>query len=161
MTYQIGDQIVHRNYGPGKITGIEEKQLANKKGNYFVVETSQVTLWVPVDATENSIRFPTESAEFQEILVLLQNDGNQLPDHHTERHDVLALRMKNRSLPDICDIIRDLNSRSRSHTLTRNDNDVLKRAQEILLNEWEMALGTPRAVARQELTNLLQLSPAA
>ena len=158
MTYQIGDQIIHRNYGPGKITGIEEKQLGNKKGKYYVVETGQVTLWVPVDSTENSIRFPAESGEFQEMLAHLQDDGMNLPDHHTERHDMLALRMKNRSLSDLCEIIRDLNARSRKHTLTRNDNEVLKRAQEILLNEWEMVLGTPRAIARQELDHLLQPS---
>jgi len=157
MTYQIGDQVVHRNYGPGKIIGIEEKQLGKKTCEYYVVETSQVTLWVPVDAAENSLRFPAASAEFQELLTLLDGSGERLPDHHVERQDVLAIRMKNRTLEDICNVIRDLTSHSRNHPLNRNDNEIMRRAQEFLLNEWEMALGTPRAEARQELADLLQV----
>jgi RNA polymerase-interacting CarD/CdnL/TRCF family regulator len=159
MTYQIGDQIVHRNYGPGKITGIEEKRLGNKTREYYVVETDELTLWVPLDATQDSIRFPTPTAEFQELIALLYGAGEQLPDPHDERHEVLALRMKNRTLPDMCGIIRDLTSRSRNHALNRNDNEMMKRAQEFLLNEWEIVLGIPRAVARQELADLLQIIP--
>jgi RNA polymerase-interacting CarD/CdnL/TRCF family regulator len=159
MTYQIGAQIIHKNYGPGKITGIEEKQLGKKACEYYVVETSQVTLWVPVDAAENSLRFPVENVEFQELLALLYGSGERLPDHHVERQNVLALRMKNRTLEEICNIIRDLTSRSRNHSLNRNDNEIMQRAQEFLLNEWEMVLGIPRTEARQELADLLQVIP--
>lgn len=160
MTYQIGDRIIHRNYGPGIIVGLEEKQLGKKSDEYYVVETTDVTLWVPVDATENSIRFPIGATEFQELLALLYGAGEQLPDHHIERNEVLAVRMKNRTLTELCRIIHDLTSRSRSHTLTKNDNEFLRRAQEFLLNEWEIVLGTPREVARQELVVLLQGIPA-
>ena len=77
MTFQIGDQIVHRNYGPGKITGIEEKRLGNKSREYYVVETAQVTLWVPLDATENSIRSPVEADEFQDLLTQHLGEGQR------------------------------------------------------------------------------------
>ena len=160
MTYQIGDQIIHRNYGPGTITGIEEKQLGKKTNNYYVVETAQVTLWVPVNATENSIRFPVSRTTFQELLDLLDGAGEQLPDHHLERSQVLTDRMKNRTLTDLCNIIHDLTSHSRSQTLNKNDRDIFKRAEEYLLNEWEIVLGTPRETARKELETLLQGIPA-
>jgi RNA polymerase-interacting CarD/CdnL/TRCF family regulator len=160
MAYQIGDQIIHRNYGPGTITGIEEKQLGKKLSEYYVVETSQLTLWVPLDATENSIRFPIGTTEFHELLSLLNGAGERLPDHHIARSEVLTNRMKNRTLTDLCNIIHDLTWRSRSQTLTKNDKDFLRRAEDFLLNEWEMVLGTPREVAKRELVKLLQEIPA-
>jgi RNA polymerase-interacting CarD/CdnL/TRCF family regulator len=158
--YKIGNRVIHRNYGPGTITGIEEKRLGRKTREYYVVETGEATLWVPLDATENSIRLPLGTNDFQELLALLYGAGEQLPDHHRERSEVLNDRMKNRTLTDLCSIIHDLTSRSRSQTLTKKDNDFLKRAQEFLLNEWEMVLGTPREKARQELGVLLRSIPA-
>ena len=160
MTFQIGDQIVHRNYGPGKITGIEEKRLGNKSREYYVVETTQVTLWVPLDATENSIRPPVSAAAFRELLTQHLGTGQRLPDHHLERQDVLAQRFKRRGLMDICEIVRDLTFRSRSHTLNKNDNDMMRRAQDLILNEWELAFGISRVTARQELDTLLEAIPS-
>lgn len=157
--YVIGDRVIHRNYGPATITGIEKKQLGKKTDEYYVLETGQATLWVPVDATEFSIRYPLDTARFQELLTLLYGVGERLPDHHAERSEVLAIRMKNRTLTDLCHIIHDLTSRSRSQPLTKNDNEFLARAQDLLLNEWETVLGTPREIARQELTKLLQGIP--
>ena len=157
--YKIGDRIIHRNYGPGTITGIEEKILGKKAAEYYVVETLSVTLWVPVDATEVSIRYPLDAAAFQELLAHLDGVGEELPDNHLERSDVLAIRMKDRTLGDICRVIHDLTSRSRDQTLTKKDLEFLTRAQDLLLNEWEAALGTPREVARQELSKLLQGIP--
>ncbi|NJN45065.1 MAG: hypothetical protein HC806_10345 [Anaerolineae bacterium] len=121
MSYQIGDRIIHRNYGPGTITGVEEKQLGKQASEYYVVETAQVTLWVPLDATENSIRYPIETAELEEILTVFNGVGEELPDHHIARSEVLNDRMKDRTLPVLCTIIHDLTSRSRSQTLTKND----------------------------------------
>ncbi|NUM45637.1 MAG: hypothetical protein HUU38_13105 [Anaerolineales bacterium] len=157
--YEIGDRIIHRNYGPGTITGIEEKMLGKKTGEYYVVQTADVTLWVPVDATEVSIRYPLDVTAFQELLSLLEGMGERLPDHHLERGEVLMLRMKSRTLRDLCRIIHDLTSRSRRQTLTKNDNEILSRAQDLLLNEWVIVLNTPREIARRELTKLLQEIP--
>jgi CarD family transcriptional regulator len=155
MDYQIGDQVVHRNYGPGKIIAIDEKQLSGEFRTYYVVEAGELTLWVPIDAAENSIRYPTSETAFKEMLNYLSGEGEPLPEHQTERYEALAARMKSRSLMDICLILRDLTARSRNHLLNRNDNEVFKRAEEYILNEWELAMGTPRVIARQELESLL------
>lgn len=157
MNYQIGDQVVHWTYGPGRIIGIDKKVLANKAGTYYVVEVGRMTLWVPVgEAGEKSIRPPTPGTKFKQLLNLLRSPGEQLPDQQRQRQSELAERMKKRTLADICRIIRDLVTRSRTQRLNRYDNEILKRAEECLLNEWEISLGTPRAIAESELNNLLE-----
>ena len=157
MNYQIGDQVVHWTYGPGRIIGIDEKVLANKACVYYVVEIGRTTLWVPVGETgEKSIRPPTSRAEFDRLLNLLRGPGEQLPDQQYERQNALAERMQKRTLSDICYIIRDLVTRAHTQRLNRNDSETLKRAEEFLLSEWELSLGTPREVAEHELESLLK-----
>ncbi len=155
MEYQIGDQIIHMNYGPGVITGIEEKKQAGAPGKYYVVKTGELTLWVPLNATEDRMRFPLERSEFQGHLALLSGDGELLPEFHRDRQGVLAERMKTHKLSEICLIIRDLASRSKAHPLNNNDREIMGAAQALLLNEWEIVTGITRSAARAELERML------
>ena len=157
MNDQIADKVGHGTYGTGTIIGIDEKVLANKAGKYYVVEVNRMTLWVPVgEAGEKSIRPPTSGAEFKKILNLLRGPCEQLPDQQYQRQNELSERMQKRTLADICGIIRDLVARSRNQRLNRNDAETLRRAEEFLLNEWELALSTPREIAQQEMKSLLK-----
>ncbi|HNB52618.1 MAG TPA: CarD family transcriptional regulator [Anaerolineales bacterium] len=153
--YQIGDRIIHRNYGPGLITGIEEKKLGKKTSEYYVVQTANATLWVPRDAPTSSLRYPLELVAFRDLLARLRGAGEPLPTHHIERGNLLFARMQSRTMPDLCRIIHDLTSRSRHHLLTKNDSEYLTRAQELLLNEWVAVLGITREAARKDLYELL------
>jgi RNA polymerase-interacting CarD/CdnL/TRCF family regulator len=157
MNYQIDDQVVHWSHGPGKIIGIDEKRLSGRTRLYYVVEAGRATIWVPVDeAGEKSLRLPSTLLEFKELLNLLTGPGEELPDHQFQRRSELSERMQKRSLNDICFVIRDLIFRSTSQKLNRNDVDVLKRAKEFLLSEWELSLGIPRARAQLELQSYLE-----
>ena len=155
MEYQIGDHVIHSNYGPGIITGIEEKRVAEESSQYYVVKTGDLTLWVPLDATEDRIRFPLPKAEFKAHLDLLRGPGAELPDAHRARLEVLAERMKVHSLSEICLVIRDLASRSKHHRLNNNDREVMGAAQDLLLNEWAIIDGITRSAARGEMERML------
>ncbi|MEJ2601231.1 MAG: CarD family transcriptional regulator [Anaerolineales bacterium] len=158
MNYKIGDQVVHWTYGPGRIIGIDKKVLANKADTYYVVDVGRMTLWVPVgEDGEKSIRPPTPGDKFKQLLKLLRAPGEQLPDQQRQRQSELSERMQKRTLKDVCYIIRDLVTRSRTQRLNRYDNEILQRAEECLLNEWELSLGTPREIAQNELKSLLEV----
>lgn len=155
MEFQIGDRIIHTSYGPGTITAIEEKKLADEPEKYYVIQTGELTLWVPLDATENRIRFPLSRSEFQEHLELIAAPGDALPDFHRERNGFLAERMKGGSLAEICLVIRDLDSRSKHYPPNNNDREVMSAATALLLNEWEIVAGITRTEAREELARFL------
>ena len=158
MNYHIGDPVIHLTYGPGKIIAVDEKSLAGQTRQYYVVETGQLTLWVLIDEMgEKSIRPPTGSLEFKKLLNILCSPGEGLPDHHHERKNQLSERMHKRILANICFVIRDLTTRSKLHNLNYTDRSVLKRAQEYLLDEWELSLGTARSRAMKELQVLLKV----
>jgi RNA polymerase-interacting CarD/CdnL/TRCF family regulator len=155
MEYQIGDRIIHMSYGPGTITAIEEKRLADEPGQYYVVQTGELTLWVPLNATEDRIRRPLPRSEFQRHLRLLSGPGGELPDFHRDRQGALAERMRTRSLSEVCLVIRDLAGRAKTHPLNNNDREVMSAARDLLLNEWEIVAGITRTAARAELDQML------
>jgi RNA polymerase-interacting CarD/CdnL/TRCF family regulator len=152
MNYHVGDQVIHLTFGPGKIIAIDEKRLAGQTHQYYVVDTGKLTLWVLIDETgEKSIRPPTGSLEFKALFDILCSPGEGLPDHHLERKNQLNERMHKRILVNICLVIRDLTTRSQLHILNSTDRSMLRRAQEYLLDEWELSLGTTRSSAMKEM----------
>lgn len=156
MNYQIGDNVIHWTHGTGRIIAIDEKDLAGKTHQYYVVDTGKLTLWVSTDETgETSIRPPTEGLEFKTLVNSLRSPGNMLPDRHFERKNQLGERMRKRKLVDVCSVIRDLTTRSRLHDLNFNDRSVLRQAEECLLDEWEISLGSTRSTALRDLGVLL------
>ncbi len=157
MRYHVGDTIFHWNSGMGQIIGIEEKSLAGQTRQYYVVKTSQLTMWVPTDENgENSLRMPASRAEFEKRINILRSKSEQLPDDRYQRQSQLLERMKRRTLDDICCVIRDLTARSRNQKLNLNDSATLKRAEDLFLDEWQFSLGVSREHAFEEMSNLLK-----
>lgn len=156
MHYQVNERVIHWTFGPGRITAIDEKTLAGKTRLYYVFETEDTTLWVPVDEDDNcSLRPPTPKKEFLELLEIFKTPGEPLPDQQYQRQTELVARMRKRTLHDVCCLIRDLTARSRAYKLNRNDAEMLRRAQDLLLDEWELSVGDDRQAAEHELERLV------
>ncbi len=157
IVYHIGDTIVHWNYGLGTIVAIEERDINGVTQQYYVVEVDRLQLWVPVEEGKvSSIRFPTESGQFDALFDILRTPGELLPDHQYQRRLELQGRMKKRTLADLCHLIRDLADRSHQHPLNQNDAVVLSRAEDLLLDEWMRSLRIDRTNAFGELEVLLR-----
>lgn len=161
MNYQIGDKIIHLTFGPGKIIAVDEKCLAGQTCRYYVIDTGQLTIWVLInDMGENSIRPLAGSFEFKKLFNILRSPGEGLPEYHRDRKNQLIERMHKRILVNLCFVIRDLTARSKLHNLNYNDRSILKLAEEYLVDEWELSLGTARSSAFRELEVLLRGDPS-
>ncbi len=157
MDYQIGDTVIHWTHGLGKVIGIDEKNMAGAIQQYYVVEVEFLKLWVPVgEAMGGAIRLPAESAQFMRLFDILRMPGNKLPDQKYQRKLELRERMQKRTLESLCHVIRDLSDLSRQHALNPDDAAVLYRAEEHLLDEWVLSLGTDRSEALSELERMLR-----
>ena len=154
--FQVGDQVIHWAHGPGVITHLDKKSLSGRTRLYYVVQMSELTLWVPVDQTgDRSLRLPTPKKDFEELFQILASPGVPLSLNSNERRLQLVERLKDHQLASICEVIRDLTLHKRLNKMNDNDNSTLERGRNFLISEWSVASSIPIHQAEQELRKLL------
>lgn len=156
MVYEVGDKVVHWAYGVGEIVQIDKKMLSGKDSLYYKVQIRDLTIWVPVDDTnQTSLRPPTPAKEFDKLFGILRQTGDELSNDRLERKNWLSETLRSGNLEAICRVIRDLSTFSRVKKLNDNDSLVLERAKGLLLEEWRLSLDVPLADAQKQLKNML------
>lgn len=157
MDFNVGDQVIHKSYGPGEILQLDEKQISGRKETYYMVQTSNLTLWVPVtEEGPSSLRLVTPVSEFKKLFFILKEEGEHLPEDRFERKQQLQERLKDGNLASICRVVRDLHELGRIKKLNEYDSALMERAKNFLLNEWVIAFSIPRQQAEKELQGLLR-----
>ncbi|MEJ2600082.1 MAG: CarD family transcriptional regulator [Anaerolineales bacterium] len=155
--FHVGDQVIHWVYGLGEIIQLDEKTLAGRTGQYYVLQLNDLTLWVPIEETgECHLRSLTPARDFQKLFLILASPGETLSADRHERKMQLAERLKDGKLESICRAIRDLALFKRTNRMNDNDKSYLERARSFLLNEWSVALSVPVQQAESKLVELLE-----
>jgi RNA polymerase-interacting CarD/CdnL/TRCF family regulator len=159
MQFHVGEKVVHWAYGPGEIVRLDEKELSGLTAEYYVVQIKDLTLWVPVGETDNpSLRCVTPAEQFEELVEILTGPPEPLSEDRLERKMQLSEAMRDRTVESICRVIRDLSFLSQARKLNENDNAVLERAQDLLINEWAISFSIPLVQAERTLRSLLDSS---
>ncbi|MCI0519756.1 MAG: hypothetical protein L0Z70_05805 [Chloroflexi bacterium] len=152
--------MIHWAYGLGEIVRLDEKVLAGRSGEYYVVQTPDLTIWVPRDeAGARCLRPPASAEEFQRLFHLLSSPGEPLPVDRFVRKTQLTALMKDRSLESICRVIRDLARYKQANKINESDSSLLTHARNFLLKEWSMVLSIPVHQAEGELMRMLGETP--
>jgi CarD family transcriptional regulator len=154
--FKAGDQVVHWSYGPGKVVQLEEKEMSGQKLLYYVVQIRDLTLWVPVgEAGQSSLRMVTPAKKFDKLYDILRSPGEPLASDRMERKAQLSERMKIGQLEAICRVIRDLMLFKQTQRMSETDNNIYRRAQSFLLDEWTLSLPVSLPQAGDTLQQLL------
>jgi CarD family transcriptional regulator len=157
LSFQVGDQVIHWVYGLGEIVRLDEKKLAGRSNRYYVVQIRDLTIWVPLNAAgEHSLRFPTPAEDFQKLFRLLASPAEPLETDRYKRKTQVMELLKDGTLASTCRVVRDLVDYKRHHKINDNDNAILERARNFLLNEWSVALDVPIQQAEREMKALLE-----
>jgi len=157
MNFQVGDIVIHWSYGMGKIVQLDEKVLSGQKMRYYVVRARDLTVWVPVNATDKcSLRLPAPRSEFEKLFAILRSPCEPLSEDRLERKTQLLERMKEGKPESTCRLVRDLTFYRQTKRLNESDLSILERALNSLLNEWHFSLSVSLAQAERELRQLLE-----
>lgn len=160
MDFRVGDPVVHWSHGIGEIIGLEERAMAGKNTLYYVVKIQEFTVWVPADDKVLSrLRVPTSERKFKKLFAILSGPGASLSDDRLVRKTQLHNGLADGKVETLCHVIRDLTSYALLKHLNENDKDVLQRARNLLVGEWEFSLSIPLVDAEIELGRLLRLAP--
>jgi CarD family transcriptional regulator len=156
MDFHVGDTVIHRSYGPGKVVKLEDRNVHGSVKVCYVVDTGNLTIYVPVEPGEKpSLRGLASHGDFKKIRQVLSSPGQPLPDDRQARQEYLHSRMHSGDLVAISEVIRDLTLVTRAKKLSDNDKAILERARNLLVDEWALCLSISPAQAEKELNRLL------
>ncbi len=156
MNFHVGDKVIHWTHGLGEIESVEEKVIDGNPTNCYVVRTTDLTIWIPInDLQQQSLRVPTPPQEFDKLYAILSGPNEALMEDRLLRKDQLMTQMKDGQLSSICRVIRDLTYFKRVSKLNDQEKSILERAMKSLLTEWTYSLGMPVNQAHESISNML------
>jgi len=156
MGYRIGEKVIHCTFGLGEITKIDAKVINGQLVDCYVIQLSDMTIWVPMDDSgQSSLRAPTPPAEFVNTLPILSSPNESLLEDRVLRKKQLTDQLKDGKLSSICRVVRDLRYYQRNSKLNDQERSILDRAVKSLLTEWTFTMGTPQHQAYQTMESML------
>jgi len=161
LKFAIGDKVVHPQHGVGFVSGLEEKQFEpNVSRIYYVVSISETTLWVPVDLSTSGLRKLSLKRDIEQCRQVLQDTPQELNPGRDFLSNLFA-RIKQGTIIDRCEVIRDLAAYGQHKPLIGSIADFQRTVLNILCEEWAIVKGITNAEASLEINNLLKIGKAA
>jgi RNA polymerase-interacting CarD/CdnL/TRCF family regulator len=162
MNFHQGDTVMHWTYGLGQIIGLEEREMFGSTTLYYAVRIKDLTVWVPSDKElKHRLRPPTSKSGFKELLAILANPGEPLPDDRQLRRIRLLELLRDGHTQSLCLIVSSLHAYQKVRPLNESDQSILKQAKNAFMGEWEFVLSLTPAQAEHELHRLLGAIPVA
>ena len=157
MEFRIGDNVIHRIFGYGEITDVEERVINGTRTTCYVVKVNHDTIWVPADMPgRNSLRSPTPPKEFINTIKILTISPDSLDEDRVIRKKYLLDHLSDGQLTSICQVVRDLTHYKKIFKLNDQEKSILEQAIKSLLEEWSLSLEIPPEKAQKSLEEMLQ-----
>jgi RNA polymerase-interacting CarD/CdnL/TRCF family regulator len=155
--YQKGDWIVHAYYGVGQIKGLDRKAIEGVKKTYFRVKTESMTYWLPVEKSHvNHIRPVASKNLFTRSLKIIRKKPREMDQDYRVREKDISEAFSACSLKTLAALIRDLYGRRIVRgKISMRDGDILKKAKNLFVNEYAIAVDIDLEDARKILENAL------
>jgi RNA polymerase-interacting CarD/CdnL/TRCF family regulator len=164
MEYSIGDMVMHPQFGPARIMGLEDQEWVEGFKRYCVLEVPghNMILRLPVRKLDASGLRPLMSrSKLVQVMCTLGGAPETLSDDANERHRELQERVRTCKPLKMASVIRDLTWRQRDIHLTKRDIDLLDRARQLLTSEIASATDSQVELADQAIDGTLANAIAA
>lgn len=156
MDFKKNDWVVHCTHGVGQVMDIEERVFFDKVTRYYMVQVSDLTIWVPADENlSKRLRLPSSPASFKKAISVLSTRAEKLPNDYRQRNAQLSEMLKDGSTDSLCRVIRDLSAYRHERSWSEHDNALMRRTQKALLGEWSYTLSITPHEAELELNKSL------
>lgn len=156
MELKKGDWVMHSAHGLGQIIGLDEQINNGKAIVYYMVQLTDLTIWVPDDENlVNRLRYPSTKDEFQKGLSILTSKAETLPTDRRQRTLLLQEIIKDGRTESLCRVIRDLQAVRGKKTWSEYDSTMLKRAEKALSSEWSYVNSVSPKEAQLQLSQSL------
>lgn len=160
MTFQVGETVVHPNYGAGVITEIQERRSLGPGKRYYSIELlgdPQTTVMVPLGQEESvGLRQPIPKARLGRLWRILRAEPQALPEEHKERYAVIEGKLQEGDVFQIAEVVRDLAwRREEKRTLTKVGKRLYETGLGFLASELAGVQGSDVGTAEAQIAERL------
>ena len=159
MKLEIGDRVVHPQYGVGHVAKLEEREFEpGLMRRYYEISIPGSTLWVPLDQPTFGLRKLAVRSEIDRCRQILSSRPLPLTEDSRLRQSDLSARLKAGTIVAHCEVVRDLSAYGAHKPISGTIAAFLRVTQDVLCQEWAMVEGITPAEANVEISLLLEQS---
>jgi CarD family transcriptional regulator len=161
--FAVGEQVVHPQYGPGKVTGVEHRELVQGFEHYYVIELviNGATLYLPMRKIEElGVRPVMSQDKLNRALATLRATPRRLSKDFKKRQGQARTKLATARPIKLAEVVRDFTNRRRQSRLTKVDKALLDRGQELLAAEIAALTGTGVPDAHAIINDMLERKSA-
>lgn len=158
LTFEIGDTVVHPQYGVGNVVRLEDREFerGSIRRYYEISIPGGSTVWVPVDLLNSGLRPLAGKSELAHCREILKSHPQRLTEDGRIRQPELVARLKRGTIAAHCEVVRDLSAFVAHKPAYGTITAFLEATQRVLYQEWGMIEGITVGEAAAEINSLLE-----
>jgi CarD family transcriptional regulator len=155
--FGLGDKVVHPHHGAAVITKKVKREVAGEKRDYFVLEisTDQLTVYVPIDNVDESIRAVISKAAAGRVFKLFKEEPQEAGSNWSRWYKVLNEKMTSGDIFQVAEVVRDLTFAQQTKGISPALKRMLSKARLTLTSELQFALAIDDEEATKKLDRAL------
>lgn len=159
-TFEIGDQVVHPQYGVGQIVKLEDREFerGDTRRYYEIQIPGGSTVWVPVDLSNSGLRRLAYKSEMAHCREILTSRPSPLTEDGRARQSTLVAHLKQGTIAAQCEVVRDLSAFVAHKASYGTITAFLEAMLRVLCQEWAIVEGISTSEAMSEINSLLAKS---
>jgi CarD family transcriptional regulator len=145
VQFSIGDKVVHPYHGPGRITGVERKELLDGQKLYYEIEipVQALSVHLPGETMQAiGVRPAMSRARLPRVLAKLGGRPRRLPNDFKQRQEEVWERLRTGRVMQMAEVVRDLTWHQKLDHLTKKDTEFLTQGTQRLTAEMALVSGT-------------------
>jgi CarD family transcriptional regulator len=164
LAFKIGETVVYASHGVGRITAIEEQEVAGFKLQVFVIffEKDKMTVRIPIaKAASSGLRKLVEPAVVETVLEVLSGRARAKRGMWARRGQEYEAKINSGDLMLLAEVLRDLYRSPEQTEPSYSERQLYESALETLAREISVVHGISQTEAQMLIGQSLAKSPHA
>ncbi|MDH3250926.1 MAG: CarD family transcriptional regulator [Acidimicrobiia bacterium] len=155
--FSVKDKVVHPHHGAATIIKKLKQTVQGETRDYFQLEiaTDQLTVFVPVDAIEETIRPVISKNQARKVFATFKEEPQEAGSNWSRWYKVLNEKMTSGDIYQVAEVVRDLTYAQQTKGISPALKRMLSRARVTLISELQFALEVDEEEATKKLDRAL------